>query len=377
MDESSNAYIFPACENVESKHDKKTWFWTECLNDARSVGCKVGTTEFWTIYKIRVYETHGSYGYCVAGIDKLAEDVGVSPDQMKRTLENLCRKGRLFHIWCDRKVYRNKTKLFVTKQWCEERGINPEMVKVLAKGKKNENSLALKATSENVETTSENVVFEKATSQNVEATSENVVSPLMNKYKRISKSTEQVKMNKRRFEKPTVYEVAEYCKSRKNSVDPEAFVDFYESKGWVVGKTPMKDWKAAVRTWERNGYSNTKQNTKSIIYEAKDGEDVTYKEMFVKWKKYLGTTLAQTSEQVAACKDLVADVGEVWVEKMIVALRMRSQTNYVTREVKAIQDFVGLANNRNLIMSFYDEHWKQWQELQRQAQTGKKPWEPI
>lgn len=55
-----------------------------------------------------------------------------------------------------------------------------------------------------------------------------------------------------KFVKPTVEEVAEYCKLRNNSVDAEAFYDFYESKGWKIGKNTMKDWKAAVRTWERS-----------------------------------------------------------------------------------------------------------------------------
>lgn len=58
--------------------------------------------------------------------------------------------------------------------------------------------------------------------------------------------------DKKRFTPPTVEEVQAYCEERKNSVDPETFVDFYTSKGWKVGNTPMKDWKAAVRTWERN-----------------------------------------------------------------------------------------------------------------------------
>lgn len=53
------------------------------------------------------------------------------------------------------------------------------------------------------------------------------------------------------FKRPTVEEVADYCRERNNGVDPQAFCDFYESKGWLVGKTPMKDWKAAVRTWEQ------------------------------------------------------------------------------------------------------------------------------
>lgn len=54
------------------------------------------------------------------------------------------------------------------------------------------------------------------------------------------------------FAKPTVDEVKSYCAERRNTVDAQAFVDFYESKGWRVGRQPMKDWRAAVRTWERN-----------------------------------------------------------------------------------------------------------------------------
>ena len=54
-----------------------------------------------------------------------------------------------------------------------------------------------------------------------------------------------------RFEKPTVKEIAVYCSERKNGIDPQAFFDFYESKGWKVGAVKMKDWRASVRTWEQ------------------------------------------------------------------------------------------------------------------------------
>lgn len=54
-----------------------------------------------------------------------------------------------------------------------------------------------------------------------------------------------------RFAPPTLEEVKEYCRERGNGVDAQRFVDFYEMKGWMVGKNKMKDWKAAVRTWER------------------------------------------------------------------------------------------------------------------------------
>lgn len=54
-----------------------------------------------------------------------------------------------------------------------------------------------------------------------------------------------------RFQKPTIDEIRQYCISRNNSVDPDQFFNFYESKGWTIGKSPMKDWRAAVRTWEK------------------------------------------------------------------------------------------------------------------------------
>lgn len=56
----------------------------------------------------------------------------------------------------------------------------------------------------------------------------------------------------RKFKKPTLEEVQDYCNERNNNVDPQRFIDFYESKDWYIGKNKMKDWKACVRTWERN-----------------------------------------------------------------------------------------------------------------------------
>ena len=55
-----------------------------------------------------------------------------------------------------------------------------------------------------------------------------------------------------RFTPPTLEEVAEYCKQRNNGVDPQKWYDFYSAKGWMIGKNKMKDWKAAVRTWEKS-----------------------------------------------------------------------------------------------------------------------------
>lgn len=60
----------------------------------------------------------------------------------------------------------------------------------------------------------------------------------------------------KRFTPPTLEEVKDYCWERMNNVDAQRFIDFYESKGWMVGKNKMKDWKAAVRNWERTEQSS-------------------------------------------------------------------------------------------------------------------------
>lgn len=63
----------------------------------------------------------------------------------------------------------------------------------------------------------------------------------------------------KRFSPPVVADVAAYCAERKNGVDAQQFVDFYTAKGWRVGNSPMKDWRASVRTWERRDTSSSGQ----------------------------------------------------------------------------------------------------------------------
>lgn len=83
-----------------------------------------------------------------------------------------------------------------------------------------------------------------------------------------------IKNNNRTFVKPTIEEVKTYCLERNNSVDPEAFISFYESKGWMIGKNKMKDWKAAVRTWERSrkesGQNSTPKKNKFDNFEQRE-----------------------------------------------------------------------------------------------------------
>ena len=82
----------------------------------------------------------------------------------------------------------------------------------------------------------------------------------------------QSKENKRIvFKPPTPEEVRAYCQERGNGVDADRFVDYYTARGWKVGKDTMKDWKAAVRTWERSGYNN-KPTEKSDMFQMGEAE---------------------------------------------------------------------------------------------------------
>lgn len=88
-------------------------------------------------------------------------------------------------------------------------------------------------------------------------------------------NTSNKESKSKRFTPPTLEEVQEYCKDNEYSVDAEAFIDFYTSKGWMVGKNKMKEWKAAIRTWEKRnraagqtGVAPVQQGEKPIHYET-------------------------------------------------------------------------------------------------------------
>ena len=70
--------------------------------------------------------------------------------------------------------------------------------------------------------------------------------------KNLASKSNLPKVKVKRFVKPTLSEVQIYCLERKNSVSPQQFLDHYESNGWMRGRAKIKDWKACVRTWEKN-----------------------------------------------------------------------------------------------------------------------------
>ena len=104
--------------------------------------------------------------------------------------------------------------------------------------------------------------------------------------KEIHSSAKSTTTKRKRFEKPTLSEVKAYCIERGNKVDAQHFFDYYESNGWRVGKNSMKNWQAAVRTWEKNSYTSTTKQTKKTnteqtldaIYKVMNESEVEYGE---------------------------------------------------------------------------------------------------
>jgi hypothetical protein len=69
-----------------------------------------------------------------------------------------------------------------------------------------------------------------------------------------------------RKDRPTMDELVAYCRERGGKVDPQAWMDHYTANGWRVGKNPMRDWRAAVRQWERNEFRNGNGNGKPVTF---------------------------------------------------------------------------------------------------------------
>ena len=102
--------------------------------------------------------------------------------------------------------------------------------------------------------------------------------------KSLSKSTtinknKEITITNKYFNKPKIEEVESYCLERNNNIDVNSFFNFYESKGWMVGKKKMKDWKAAIRTWELREKNNINKKGASKL----DAQKLEY----LKGKSYL------------------------------------------------------------------------------------------
>ena len=92
-------------------------------------------------------------------------------------------------------------------------------------------------------------------------------------------SIDNININNNIFCKPTLEQVKAYCDERHNNIDPQMFIDYYESVGWKVGKNKMKDWKATIRTWENKEKQKTQQLT------AREKRDLEFEEFVKNFKE--------------------------------------------------------------------------------------------
>lgn len=100
--------------------------------------------------------------------------------------------------------------------------------------------------------------------EETQANPENPVGFLEPRKAEKEKEKEIEKDKRKRFTPPSLQDIQNYCKERKNSINPEKWMSHYESNGWKVGKNPMKDWRAAVRTWEGSSFDKKQESTSTF-----------------------------------------------------------------------------------------------------------------
>lgn len=124
-------------------------------------------------------------------------------------------------------------------------------------------------------------------------------TPSYKNTERVSLDTSSVKDKEtdiniyKEFTAPSLEEVRAYCEERGNNVDPEHFMNYYESNGWKVGKNPMYDWRATVRSWENNGISNEKPKQKGV-----SGENLSFDP-----DEFMNANIARTKKLMEVAKN--------------------------------------------------------------------------
>jgi DNA-binding transcriptional MerR regulator len=146
-------------------------------------------------------------------------------------------------------------------------GISIQTIRTILKKLEKTNEIEVKSTSQfTIVTISKYDCYQE---QNDETN-----KPLTNNQQATNKQLTTNKNEKKErmlFIVPSLQEVSAYCQERNNNVDSQKFFNFYESKGWMVGKNKMKDWKAAVRTWEDKSKSNQVEEPKELLLARKLG----------------------------------------------------------------------------------------------------------
>lgn len=144
-------------------------------------------------------------GQCLTSIKRLQELTGLTSRQIRTSLDKLQKSGEID------KQTTNRYSVITIKKYDDYQDIDKQMTNK-------------RQTNDNIKEYKEEKEYKESISKDIP---------------------------KKVFLKPTLEEITDYCNERNNGVDAERFYNFYESKGWMIGSNKMKNWKAAVRTWEQ------------------------------------------------------------------------------------------------------------------------------
>lgn len=141
------------------------------------------------------------------------------------------------------------------KKLSQETGLSERQIRTAITKLKSTNELTTKTTSTYTLYTIENYSkYQNKESEATTKTTSNVTNERPTSDQRAT-TNKNVKKEKNINIPPSIEQVSTYCKERNNGVDPQTFIDHYEANGWMRGKNKIKDWKACVRTWEKNHFN--------------------------------------------------------------------------------------------------------------------------
>ncbi|MFA6097577.1 MAG: hypothetical protein WC788_08210 [Candidatus Paceibacterota bacterium] len=163
----------------------------------------------------------------------IAFETGFDKDMVERILKRFEDDGKIFYI-------ENR---IIVKNFIKHQKLHPNMILGIKKELAN-------IPKEIMAKIKENTVLKQSHIEDIGRLSKPFKDMPLSESESESELESKSKKKESRFAPPSFEEVKKYCEERKNTVSPQSFIDFYESKGWFVGKNKMKSWKAAVRTWE-------------------------------------------------------------------------------------------------------------------------------
>lgn len=254
------------------------------IKEAQAVGLNWLSQAFLVYQKIRWYETDGRFGFMVASTDTLGEQFGLTVAQTEQILKHLHNVGLIQHIWCDKKVYRNKTKIWMSTVRLRGLGTSAEAVKVIGHGQKNTSQLSIDPfelkkleilNQENAECDCNGL---QSDCNGLQLDCNGVPSSFRYEIGVREKKENKKENNKEKykkessFQKPSLEEIKAYCAEKGYQIDPTYFFEYYESVNWKRGKTPIKSWKLTLATWNQNNirWGTEKEKEKSSAKREKE-----------------------------------------------------------------------------------------------------------